>query len=199
MTNLRKTNLRRSNLRRTNLRKTSLRKMSLRKTSLRKTDQDANVLFVLQTMYFLIKTWAFRSNAWKECNFAHVNLTDIHRQSDAVFIGILQKLRLGRKLHRQEKDLLLDHESETVNAVQLFGTRAEVKHINDHRFNKLVSTARSYSSFDHCRWNGDKGHDHRARSTDGETLLALKDPKYDPQVQLKKVLPIHWSQGHRFH
>lgn len=36
--------------------------------------------------------WAFRSAAWEECRFTHVNLTQIHRQKDEVFINILQKL-----------------------------------------------------------------------------------------------------------
>jgi ATP-dependent DNA helicase PIF1 len=42
-----------------------------------------------------IDKWAFRSEAWKECNFKHVNLTEIHRQSDKMFISILNKIRTG--------------------------------------------------------------------------------------------------------
>jgi hypothetical protein len=35
--------------------------------------------------------WAFRSQAWAECDFAHVHLKSIHRQSDDQFISMLQK------------------------------------------------------------------------------------------------------------
>jgi ATP-dependent DNA helicase PIF1 len=61
-----------------------------------------------------IDKWAFRSKAWEvschiwsalicltgcylrqECNFKHINLTQIHRQSDKMFISILNKIRTG--------------------------------------------------------------------------------------------------------
>jgi energy-coupling factor transporter ATP-binding protein EcfA2 len=42
-----------------------------------------------------IDKWAFRSKAWEECAFKHINLTEIHRQSDKKFISILQKIRTG--------------------------------------------------------------------------------------------------------
>jgi DNA replication protein DnaC len=38
--------------------------------------------------YYDLDKWAFRSEAWKECDFVHVNLTTIHRQSDKVFIDM---------------------------------------------------------------------------------------------------------------
>lgn len=53
--------------------------------------------------------WAFKSRAWKECNFQHRHLTTIHRQNDPVFIRILQKLRLGYQLSEKESTLLMDH------------------------------------------------------------------------------------------
>ncbi len=84
--------------------------------------------------YYDKDKWAFQSNAWKEAKFEHVNLTQIHRQSDKVFIGILNRLRTGVRLSPSDIDLLLNHKSETRNAIQLFATRQEVKTVNDSKF-----------------------------------------------------------------
>jgi energy-coupling factor transporter ATP-binding protein EcfA2 len=53
--------------------------------------------------------WAFRSNAWGECNFVHFHLKTIHRQNDQKFIRMLQKCRLGHKMKESEISLLMDH------------------------------------------------------------------------------------------
>lgn len=42
-----------------------------------------------------VDKWAFRSAAWQESHFEHVNLNVIHRQKDAVLKDLLKKLRLG--------------------------------------------------------------------------------------------------------
>jgi energy-coupling factor transporter ATP-binding protein EcfA2 len=81
--------------------------------------------------------WAFMSTAWEECQFEHVNLTNIHRQSDEIFIAILQKCRLGIPLSPKDEDLLLNHDSQTGNAVRLFSTREEVRVVNKTAFNRL--------------------------------------------------------------
>ncbi|KAF2257453.1 hypothetical protein BU26DRAFT_44044 [Trematosphaeria pertusa] len=48
-----------------------------------------------QLTFYDIDKWAFRSQAWKDCDFEHVQLTKIHRQSDEKFISILQQIRIG--------------------------------------------------------------------------------------------------------
>ena len=82
-----------------------------------------------------------------------MNLTHIHRQSDEVFIKILQKLRIGNPLLPADIDLLLNHHSETRNAVRLYATREEVKRKNDEMFAKLRSKAHTYKCLDNFRWN----------------------------------------------
>jgi ATP-dependent DNA helicase PIF1 len=106
-------------------------------------------------IYYDSDKWAFRSTAWKECNFAHVNLTNIHRQSDKTFIDILQKMRIGTKLSRADMELLLNHPTKGINAnaIKLFGSRAEVDRVNAERFAKLRSKPRSYRSLDSFKWN----------------------------------------------
>lgn len=87
-----------------------------------------------------------------------MNLTNIHRQSDEIFIKILQKLRIGRPLLPVDVDLLLNHPSETRNAVRLYATRDEVKRRNDEMFAKLRSKAQLYKCLDNFQWNPNHRH-----------------------------------------
>lgn len=135
-----------------------------------------------------IDKWAFRSKAWEECNFAHVNLARIHRQSDRAFINILNKLRMGIRLLPIEVDLLLNHESETRNAIQLFATRAEVNRVNEERFRALRSIERKYQSLDHFKWNEAHGNLKKkgeVKNLDG-SLQALNEHRFESQIRLKK-------------
>lgn len=155
-------------------------------------------------MYFDRDKWAFRSGAWEECDFKHVNLTTIHRQSDKVFIDILNKLRTGKcnvsdqrrqahvapgiPLTIEDRNLLLKHDHHTRNAIMLFPTRAEVKRVNDEMFNKLRSSPHTYFCLDHFTWNEDHQHlqSKHQLTHDGRSLVALSDHRYESQIQLKK-------------
>ncbi|RFU78529.1 atp-dependent dna helicase pif1 [Trichoderma arundinaceum] len=44
--------------------------------------------------------WAFKSTAWEEASFIHVNLEEIHGKKDEYFIRMLQKCRLACSDHR---------------------------------------------------------------------------------------------------
>lgn len=132
--------------------------------------------------------WAFRSDAWEKCKFVHVNLTQIHRQSDKVFIDILQKLRIGTSLTATDQDTLMNHPSDTQNAVQLFCTHAEVKRINDSEFNHLTTRKVTYTCLDTFNWNPE----HRnlefknQRNPVDNSLTALREHRLDPIVDLKE-------------
>ncbi|KAF9735423.1 ATP-dependent DNA helicase PIF1 [Paraphaeosphaeria minitans] len=132
--------------------------------------------------------WAFRSTAWQECDFVHVNLQEIHRQSDRAFINMLNKLRMGIRLFATETDLLLNHESETRNAIQLFATRAEVNRVNEERFRALRSVERTYHCLDHFKWNEAHGNlksKGEYKAPDG-SLQALAEHRFESCIRLKK-------------
>ena len=95
-----------------------------------------------------IDKWAFRSAAWRECEFKHVNLKVIHRQKDAVLKALLEKRRLGLPYSPHEKSLLMNHPSETRDAVRLFPKREEVKRTNDKELSKLSTRALTYTCVD---------------------------------------------------
>ncbi|SMQ54726.1 unnamed protein product [Zymoseptoria tritici ST99CH_3D7] len=131
--------------------------------------------------------WAFKSRVWEECKFHHVNLSQIHRQSDEVFIKILQKLRVGTPLSTADRTLLLDHPCDVTNAVKLFPTREQVKRINDTEFNLLPTAKHCFTCLDHFDWNEQHGNlkFKGARDPSDDSIIALRDHKLDNYVELK--------------
>lgn len=131
--------------------------------------------------------WAFMSAAWRECNFLHVNLTEIHRQKDLQFIGILEKLRLGKLLDSIEKDLLKNHQSETDGAVKLYPKKDDVRRTNDREFNRLQSPILEYPCHDHLQRN--PAHEDLAslgeRDPEDGSLIALNEHRFERRTELR--------------
>ncbi|ROV95811.1 hypothetical protein VSDG_05205 [Cytospora chrysosperma] len=154
--------------------------------------QKTHNCLLCKVSYPAVDQWAFRSKAWEECNFAHVHLKTIHRQRDDIFISMLQKCRLGDPFTPEEIDLLMNHESETTGAVELYSTREEVRAVNEREFRKLSTTPHSFKCHDTFIWNE---HDHpqlainRKRHPDG-WLTYLRDHRLDHQVELKTGMPV---------
>jgi ATP-dependent DNA helicase PIF1 len=138
-----------------------------------------------------IDKWAFRSRAWRQCNFAHVNLTKIHRQKDRKFIDILERCRMGKQLTDKESSLLLNHKSDVDKAVRLFSTREEVRRLNYEEYVKLKTEPRKYNCYDdiqvqdahpQLKWKV-------SRLPDG-SLAALREQKFDARAELKEGMRV---------
>ena len=131
--------------------------------------------------------WAFKSGAWQECNFRHVNLTTIHRQKDLQFIHILEKCRLGKPLSKADEDLLIHHKSETNGAVQLFTTRDRVRELNSREFARLNTPIWTFNCLDEFKWNTEHGklRSKTERLPDGR-LSALNENRFEASIQLRK-------------
>jgi ATP-dependent DNA helicase PIF1 len=134
--------------------------------------------------------WAFCSSAWSECQFQHVNLTNIHRQSDEVFIAILQKCRLGIPLSPKDENILLHHDSETGNAIRLFSTREEVRVVNKTAFDRLPTQKRVFRCYDDFRCHSEHLQSKGRRSEHDDTLIALRDHRFDPCIELKQGMQV---------
>ena len=153
------------------------------------------------SQYLETDKWAFCSAAWRTCNFEHVNLKAIHRQKDAKFKAILAKGRLGEPWSVDEKWLLLEHESETKDAVRLFPRKKDVKIINEEELAKLPGRPLTYLCLDNFWWNqehenlSDKG-DHCPEPM-GHALEALKEHSFEPKLVLKEgmlvILLVNWD------
>lgn len=81
-----------------------------------------------------IYDWAFLSRAWQEANFQAIYLTQIHRQSDPVFIEVLNNFREGRvrgesvkKLQNRIAKFLPD------SIIRLMTHNSQVDRWNDHK------------------------------------------------------------------
>ena len=101
--------------------------------------------------YHMSDQWAFMSDAWRECDFVHINLTTIHRQKDLRFVQLLEKLRLGKLLDYEDRDLLLNHDSNTDGAVKLFSLRKDVTRLNEREFALLQGPITTYTCDDDFR------------------------------------------------
>lgn len=131
--------------------------------------------------------WAFKSSAWEEANFAHVNLKEIHRQSDEAFIKMLQKCRLGIPFTQPEMDTLVNHECDVTRATRLLCRRKEVADENRMKFMAMKTPIETYKALDGFLWNEMKHPmiwHYNKRNTDG-TLEACKDHRLDSMVQLR--------------
>ena len=145
--------------------------------------------------------WAFCSDAWHECRFAHVNLNATHRQKDADFVALLETCRLGQLCSIDEKWLLLEHVSETRGAVRLFPRRVDVKAINGKELAQLPGRALTYLCLDNFYWNQkhDTLKDKRDRCPKpmSHTLEALEEHPLEPKLVLKEgmlvMLLVNWD------
>lgn len=145
--------------------------------------------------------WAFCSAAWQKCKLEHVNLQVIHRQEDADLKAILERCRLGEPFSVDEKWLLLEHESETKDAVRIFPRKKDVKAINDGELAQLPGRPLRYLCLDDFWWNREHDNlsDKRNRSPEpmSHALEALGEHSFEPELVLKEgmlvMLLVNWD------
>lgn len=133
--------------------------------------------------------WAFRSEAWEECEFDHIHLETIHRQKDPAFIRLLEKCRLGLRFDSADIDLLTLHDTPDMSgAVKLYCTRDEVRRANDVEFRRLRTPAQGHQCLDLFSWN-EHLHPYLERygktNSDG-SLQALEDHSFERHLKLKE-------------
>jgi ATP-dependent DNA helicase PIF1 len=86
--------------------------------------------------------YAFQSDAWKSLNLHLIELRHVYRQSDPVFVKILNEMRRGEVTAESERTLkalsrpapLAD---KGVEATHLYPMRHEVDRLNDLKLNNL--------------------------------------------------------------
>ena len=96
--------------------------------------------------------FAFECKLWEECAFDNILLTKVYRQSDVVFVNLLNDLRVGR-VSEQSSNLLrgaarsLD-KSDPVEPTQLYPFRKDVLGENKRKFDKLPGEIVRYDAED---------------------------------------------------
>ena len=131
--------------------------------------------------------WAFCSQAWKACAFEYISLKTIHRQSDRTFIDMLEKCRLGGTFDAGERKILLEHTSETTNAIKIFPLRASVDEINEREFQKLRGPTCTYQCLNEHYWNDlhISLRDYFNETWNNPVPKALRDHQYQADIALR--------------
>ncbi|KAI6794911.1 hypothetical protein KC361_g5327 [Hortaea werneckii] len=132
--------------------------------------------------------WAFRSAAWEACDFVNIELTEIHRQSDPAFIDILRTLRSGSLPSEKQRALLLDHDSDTVDAVKLFPTNREADAENEKGLAAISHPKRTFYCHDRFDWQ-ERLHPHLKsksyRNHETGVLRGCEDHRYLAELVMK--------------
>ncbi|PNF28117.1 ATP-dependent DNA helicase PIF1 [Cryptotermes secundus] len=96
--------------------------------------------------------FCFQSPAWDRCVHVSFELNQVHRQSDPVFIEILQNVRIGRVTPEITAQLLatMDHKVERggILATQLCSHMQDANLINSSRLNNLAGATRTFEATD---------------------------------------------------
>lgn len=91
--------------------------------------------------------YCFKSNAWKSGGFKTCNITEQHRTSDVVFIGVLQGVRSGVLDETQKqviRDRVVEDVSELEGVVRLDTHNRKVDEINDMKLMRLSTPPQTY-------------------------------------------------------
>ncbi len=135
--------------------------------------------------------WAFRSDTWPACNFHCVSLTQVHRQSDPVFIDILNTLRVGDKLDDRQLSLLSHQSNDEGESVELSPVRREVDQKNWEGFQAIHGAVRAYRSQDHVLIQ--PHHPHLASKADLDAegnKIGCRDHRFPSLLETKFGMPV---------
>ncbi|XP_034249290.1 ATP-dependent DNA helicase PIF1-like [Thrips palmi] len=97
-------------------------------------------------------TFCFQSEAWDRCNLNCYELTVVHRQSDPVFIDILQNIRIGRItpeiVDRLQATINNKVDSAGILASRLCSLTKESQLINTSKLENLSGTEKEFKAID---------------------------------------------------
>nr|CAD7452579.1 unnamed protein product [Timema tahoe] len=134
--------------------------------------------------------FCFQTPAWERCIQTSFELTRVHRQSDPVFIDILQNIRIGRVTPEISKTLLdtSTHkiESEGILATRLCSHTKDANLINDNKLEKLPGASKVFTALDSDPYS--------SKQLDQQTPVSAQlELKVGAQVMLMKNINV--SEG----
>jgi ATP-dependent DNA helicase PIF1 len=135
--------------------------------------------------------WPFRSDTWAECDFQCVSLTEVHRQSDPTFVGILNALRVGDRLDRRQLSLLDGRRSDVGKAIELSPKRDGVELKNRKGFEAIKRPVRAYKCQDYVHIQAHHPHLESKKERDGHcNLVGCQDHRFPPLLETKLGMPV---------
>jgi ATP-dependent DNA helicase PIF1 len=134
------------------------------------------------------KMWAFKSAGWTRMGFEYVALHQVHRQQDPTFLAILANVRFGKPFTSREVDILMNHECDVHNAVELVSKRDEAGRINSDRLDRLAGREHEYRCQDDFIWQS-KLHPELEHLKQNPSR-GLREHPYEERVRLKQGQPV---------
>ncbi|KAM0698007.1 hypothetical protein Q7P36_002861 [Cladosporium allicinum] len=135
--------------------------------------------------------WPFRSDTWTECDFQCVSLTEVHRQSDTTFVGILNTLRVGNRLDRHQLSLLDGRRSDVGEAIELSPKRDEVELKNRKGFEAIKRPVRAYKCQDYVHIQAHHPDLESKKERDGYgNFVGCQDHRFPPLLETKLGMPV---------
>ncbi|RAL68744.1 hypothetical protein DID88_007439 [Monilinia fructigena] len=154
--------------------------------------------------------WAFNAPVWKQLNFRHVKLEQIHRQKDETFKAVLNKVRNGIDLSDAEwHDLIRPKElPPSAFPIRLMARRYDVEKFNNSQLGLIKSEAMVWDAYDDS-WGKNPwrpvvkfadGRTSAIAPVPSETLMGTAEDRYltcrtQIPLLLAWALSIHKSQG----
>jgi ATP-dependent DNA helicase PIF1 len=134
------------------------------------------------------KMWAFQSSVWPLVNFEYLPLNQVHRQADAVFLALLNKLRKGQPFTSKQIDLLEEHPCEVTNAVLILPHRNDAYTTNNSCFDRLPGAEHRFHCQDKFIWERDLHPE--LKDINSAPSAALSSHAYERWVLLKVDQPV---------
>lgn len=151
--------------------------------------------------FFPRDQYAFRSDAWKQCNFICIYLSKVHRQKDAHFVSLLQKCRAGTELDPADINLLSQSKPhhQRQKALKLFPRKDAVNKVNRQAFGEIDAPEVFYPCYDQFILNNHKHdpdgrygqyYDDQSDDPYSGTLKQLRDHRWEPKLYLKQGMRV---------
>ena len=135
--------------------------------------------------------WPFRSDTWAGCDFQCVSLTEVHRQSDPTFVGILNTLRVGDRLDKHQLSLLDGRKNDVGEAIELSPRRDEVELKNRKGFEAIKHPIHAYKCQDYVHIQAHHPHLEGKKERDGQgNLVGCQDHRFPPLLETKLGMPV---------
>eukprot|EP00898_Chlorokybus_atmophyticus_P009230 jgi/Chlat1/937/Chrsp108S01371 len=128
--------------------------------------------------YFLNRGFAFQAPAWNLCNMKHVILQKVFRQSDDVFVSLLNRIRVGNAdAGAAVRSIILRcarplDTSDGIRPTELYSRNVDVDRRNAEELNKLDGSAKTFVAKDDMQVSKD------AAGNEAQALQMLKDSEF---------------------
>lgn len=142
-------------------------------------------------LYDMDDQWAFRSDTWDLCGFHCVSLAKVYRQNDPEFVQILNTLRVGERLQKNQLALLDRQRSDIGAAIELSALRSTADQKNFKGLRALSGAIRAYCCEDYVHIETHHPHLGFMADIDGDgNRVGCREHRFAPLLETKCGMPV---------